>query len=96
LHIEGAWGIICGDIKKPLASEIEDNEEGKKWTKLSNVALGWMFLTLEDFTRQSVVKFDDPIDVLEDLFTRYTPPLMTFNRFLEREKDTMPQFLLDQ
>lgn len=85
LLIEGAWCVICNELMRPKSCEVDDFAA---WKKLADVALGWMFLTLEDYTRQGVVKYTNPMDVLRALFERYPVPFMTFDVFVEREKET--------
>lgn len=94
LLTEDAWKVICGEMDKPT----HDDPAGKtfrrdldKWRKLNNVALGWMLLTLEDYSRQSIERFTEPLDAMENLFKKFTPPFMTFSEFIGMDDPRSPQ-----
>ena len=85
LLTEDAWKVICGEMDKPTHEDPTDKtfrRDLDKWRKLNNIALGWMLLTLEDYSRQSVERFTEPLDAMENLFEKFTPPFMTFREFI--------------
>lgn len=79
------WRIMNGETKPPVEEEMPDEKTWKrecdKWRKLQNAALGWMVLTLEDFSRQSIERFTDPLEAMEDMFKRFPPPFISFDEF---------------
>lgn len=79
------WRAITGETNKPILEDMPDEriyrKECDKWRKLNNAAMGWMILTLEDFNRQSIERFTDPLEALADLFKRFPPPFITFDEF---------------
>lgn len=94
LLTEDAWKVICGEMDKPTHDDPTDKifrRDLDKWRKLNNVALGWMLLTLEDYSRQSIERFTEPLDAMEDLFKKFTPPFMTFREFIGMDDPRSPQ-----
>lgn len=94
LLTEDAWKVICGEMDKPTHEDPTDKtfrRDLDKWRKLNNIALGWMLLTLEDYSRQSIERFTDPLDAMENLFKKFTPPFMTFREFIGMDDPRLPQ-----
>lgn len=88
LLTKDAWKVINGDLEKPTSTDPTNKtfrRDMDKWRKLNNIALGWMLLTLEDYSKQSIDRFNEPLDVMVYLFQKFTPPFMTFDEFIGRE-----------
>lgn len=88
LLTKDVWKVINADLEKPTSTDLTDKtfrRDMDKWRKLNNIALGWMLLTLEDWSKQSVEKFNEPLDVMTYLFNKFTPPFMTFDEFIDKE-----------
>lgn len=93
LLTEDAWKVINGEMDKPTHQDPTDKifrRDMDKWRKLNNVALGWMLLTLEDYSRQSIEKYKEPLDAMANLFKKFTPPFMTFDEFIGKDISTSP------
>lgn len=84
------WHIVSGESKEPGQETQYDWQDldHHLWKIDANKVLGWMMLTMDDYTRQSIDRYDHPLQVMENLFTRFGPKFLTLEEFL----GTKPEF----
>jgi len=74
-------------MKEPGQLTSDDRLYHQEWRILADIALGWMMLTMDDYTRQSVDRYKDPLQVVENLFNRFRPEFITLDDFLGRKPE---------
>lgn len=85
LLIEGTWAVVSGELKRPYPVTDDNFARCKEWKEMAEVALGWMLLTMDDYTRQSCDVFNEPVGLAAYLFGRFPPKFMTFDEFVGGE-----------